>query len=93
MTDRPEYVWAVTDHVCGSCLGRILVRRAAPDTDIGREFRCADCGERGPAVGPDAGSICACRHKIGNRNAGVRCVRNERQTPEIPTEIIARDGG
>lgn len=78
--------WHITDHVCGLCLGRVALSAAAPHV-----ARCTNCERRGEAVGPKAGSVCACRIRIGARDAGIRCVPNPNPRPEMPGHIIAKE--
>lgn len=88
---EPEYVWSLTDHICGQCLARVLERREA---DGMRKFRCSNCGVEGEGrQGLAHPPICACSSKLGKRDAGIRCVRNERARPELPSEIVAREVG
>lgn len=84
-----EYVWKITDHVCGACLSRIVERKPK---DGPRVFRCSNCGVEGEGrQGLSHPPICACASKIGKRDAGIRCVRNDRQRPEMPGEIVAKE--
>ena len=79
-----EYTWRLEPHVCSACLGRVLGRQ----TPSGKEHRCSNCGSAW------AGSLaagCACGMKIGTRNAGVRCVPNPDQRPELLCEIIVKE--
>lgn len=88
MTDR---VWAITDHACLACFGRVLERKPK---DGPRVFRCANCGVEGEGrQGLTHPPICACSAKLGKRDAGIRCVRNDRPRPELPSEIVAREVG
>lgn len=91
--ETARYVWAVTDHVCLNCFGRVLERCDAKFGVFasGRVFRCSNCGVE--AVGAQRGAppICACRAKLGKRDAGIRCVANPRPRPELPSEFIAKE--
>ena len=73
--------YAVTDHVCRLCLGRVL--RALD----GSHHRCADCGLR--AAGP-VESVCACGTKLRtNLGAGLRCQKNPHAPNlEAPAEVV-----
>jgi hypothetical protein len=82
--------WSITDHVCLACLGRVLASAPLGATRI---FRCVNCGATTDAVGAAPGSICACAARVGKKDAGLRCVRNDRQRPELMCEIIAKDRG
>lgn len=91
MTGSAEYQWALTDHVCSACLGRVLERKPAEGP---REFRCSNCGATGNSrQGLTHPPICACSTKVGKRDAGVRCIPNPRPRPELPSEILAREIG
>lgn len=89
MTVPADQVWGLTPHVCLNCLGRVL---EAVGQDGAVTYRCSNCGveaegRKGAAHPP----ICACGAKLGRRDAGIRCVANERQRPELPSEIVARE--
>jgi DNA-directed RNA polymerase subunit RPC12/RpoP len=79
--------WCLEPHVCLVCLGRVLSR----STDAGREYRCSNCGALGSAVGQKPGSVCACRMRVGSRDAGIRCTPNLNPRLEMPGEIIAKE--
>jgi hypothetical protein len=53
-----------------------------------REFRCSVCGASWTGE-PKRG--CACGMKVGNRDAGVRCVRNESPGAGRLAEFIAKE--
>lgn len=82
--------WTIEDHVCRLCLGRIA-SRVGTNTRI---FLCCDCGHTEEGSSRTAGRIhptfCACSMRYGPRDAGVRCVVNDEQTPELPQRIVAR---
>lgn len=85
----PPGLWAFTDHVCAGCFGRIVMQRS---DEGARTFRCSNCGVEAPAVdGQRRPPMCCCGLSIGKKNAGIRCVTNPHPTPEIPSEIIARE--
>lgn len=73
--------YALTDHVCRICLGRVL---QALD---GSHHRCADCGLT--AAG-DVTAVCVCGAKLRtNLGAGLRCQRKpDPPTVEAPAEIV-----
>lgn len=83
--DRP--LWAMTDHVCRSCFGRVLeAAEAAPD---GHRYRCSNCGLEATGRRPAALCTCGTKLKNGRGDAGVRCERNPEPTPEFPSEIVS----
>jgi len=78
--------WRIEDHVCRVCFSRILSRAMG---DGSRQYRCANCSVAGEGRTPAV--ICSCGLKMrGGKDLGVRCVRNDKPTPEAPAEIIAR---
>lgn len=89
--DRP--LWALTEHCCRACYGRVLERQAGTPEDglpSGFAYRCSNCGteawhgQRRPAV------ICVCGSKQkGGRDMGLRCERQAEPSPEFPSEIVA----
>lgn len=92
-----ESDWSVVDHVCGRCFGRLLGRIEGGK----RLYRCASCGHHtdpetdGLARVPPPGrtftpAVCACQLKFAGKDAGIRCVVNDRRGPQSPTEIVAR---
>lgn len=84
-----EHLWALTDHACQHCLGRVLERV----NDDGRRIsRCSNCGAEGEGHdGLAHPPICACGARLGKRDAGIRCVRNDRPRPGFVSEIIVRE--
>jgi hypothetical protein len=85
MSRAVREAWEITDHCCRACLGRVL---AMVDCHGRRVYRCAECGLRG--IGSHS-ALCACGQKLlGGKDAGFRCVRNDRVTPEIPAEIVVK---
>lgn len=74
-------LWALTEHSCRHCLGRVLERDG--------EFRCANCGVAVSGVVED---LCWCGFEVKGRNAGWRCVRNPNPRPAVPDEIILATG-
>jgi len=82
----PPPLWRIEDHVCSRCFGRVLSRPAGTGVNV---YRCADCGLS--ATGRSARVICSCGIKLrGTTDMGIRCIRNERPTPEFMVEICAR---
>lgn len=96
-----RYVWAISDHICAACLGRILVGRFrigsdgmpnlnAPHTDGVMVARCADCGRL--EVG-DESVLCCCGATIRGQDAGLECRANTEKTATYPVEIVAGFSG
>jgi len=79
------FAWAITDHVCRSCFGRILARETF---DHRRIYRCSNCGiER---EGRTEAAVCCCGIKLkSGADLGVRCQRNPDPRPEFPSEVVA----
>lgn len=85
MAQDTGQVWAITDHVCRCCFGRVLMRETF---DRRRIYRCSNCGIE--QEGRTEASICCCGIKLKTKvDAGIRCVRAEAPTPEFPAEITA----
>lgn len=87
---RTEDLWALTDHACAACFGRVLSRPAG-DKGETRIYRCANCGAE--ARGHDPHVLCACGMKMkGGKLFGLRCLVNPDRTPEVPSEVIVEGG-
>jgi len=79
------YTWALTDHCCRACFGRVLVRETF---DRRRVYRCACCGVE--QEGRSETVICSCGMKLKTGvDAGIRCMVADAPTPEFPAEVIA----
>lgn len=77
--------WAITEHVCRVCFGRVLVREAF---DRRRTYRCSNCGVQ--ADGQSEAVVCSCGIKLKTGiDAGIRCAPNVDRSPEWPSEITA----
>ncbi len=78
-----EVRWLLTQHVCRSCLGRVLART---DEDVAAAMhRCSDCGCE--ATG-GVESLCACGALPAGSRVRLRCAPNENRTAASPSEII-----
>lgn len=85
-SNEPPPLWRIEDHVCSACFGRVLSRPAGGGVSV---YRCSDCGLS--ATGRTTRVICSCGMKLrGSTDMGIRCMRNEHQTPEFMVEICAR---
>lgn len=91
----PGHGWAIEDHICRSCFGRIL---SQPGEDGDSSYRCSHCGA--VAYGRSAAVLCCCGIVGKSRargksaapvNLGIRCVPNPDPTPEFPGEIVATE--
>lgn len=89
-------LWAIQDHICRKCFGRII---SAPEGTQTR-FKCTNCGYE--VVADDVSAMCCCgiKYKRGGRkgskdvapvNAGIRCIRNPNPTTEFCCEIVASE--
>lgn len=86
---RPDYVWAITDHVCRVCFSRVLVRETF---DRRRIYRCSNCGIE--AEGKTEAAVCCCGVKLKTGvDAGIRCIKNDAKSPEWPSEVVAMQAG
>jgi hypothetical protein len=82
---EPAQGWAITDHCCRVCFGRVLVRETF---DRKRVYRCACCGIE--AEGRTEAAICSCGIKLKTGvDAGIRCGVNHDKSPEWPAQITA----
>lgn len=81
MSEADDYMhhkWALVDHVCAACYGRVLARPIGGERYV---FRCSNCGvER---EGQDVAIVCACSLP------GVECQPNTDITPEWPGLYVA----
>jgi hypothetical protein len=84
-----DFAYALTDHICAACLGRLLVRAGADGRHV---FHCSECGAEAEAPDHvDHPPNCACTLKLGARDAGIRCVRNPQRRAELPHQIVAAE--
>lgn len=62
--------WALTDHLCKGCGGRVLrcVSGGGPTSGGNPIWKCADCGKAAAAMGPEVLCWCGFTHKH-NHNA------------------------
>lgn len=86
--------WHIAAHVCAKCFGRLLTR----DTFGQQTNRCSNCGAESTGA---IETLCACGIKLAGpkagkdeaprpgRNAGIRCVVNDKRSPDWPGEIVA----
>jgi len=82
---EPAQGWAITDHVCRCCFGRVLMRETF---ERKRVYRCSNCGLE--SEGKTEAAICCCGIKLKTGlDAGIRCAISHDRTPEWPAEITA----
>ena len=83
-TER-EMQWAITDHLCRICFGRLMSRKLENGRLV---VKCAECAA---AVEGSNLDLCCCGVALqSGANAGLRCMKNDARTPEQPQEIIVR---
>lgn len=80
-------LWAVADHACRHCLGRVLQRLVR---GVAVEVRCAQCGASADG-GPLA--LCCCGAECGALDYPLECFKNPNVTKEVPHEIMVRERG
>lgn len=82
-------LYALLDHCCSVCGGRILHRRLANGH---QQVRCAECGaqaEAAPHAKAPYEALCFCGVKLASgADAGFRCKRVPQPTPERPAELV-----
>lgn len=73
---RNERTWAIEDHLCKGCGGRIL--RCVKGNGItgggNPIFKCADCGTSTSAMGPEALCWCGFHHRLNHNATAYACV-------------------
>ena len=62
---KEEKTWALTDHLCKKCGGRVLRCVTGGGVTGGGDpiWKCADCGKSAAAMGPDGLCWCGLAHK------------------------------
>lgn len=68
--------WAIEDHLCKGCGGRILRCVAGNGVTGGGNpvYKCADCGNAQSAMGPDALCWCGFHHRMNHNATAYVCV-------------------
>jgi len=73
-TDKKIPLFRLTEHICRSCGGRILLQTNSGPTGGGNPvYQCADCGARISAMGPEP--LCWCGAEMrGGASMNLMCV-------------------
>lgn len=77
-------LWAVSDHACRFCFGRVLERAHHNGLAM---VRCSECGKH--ALG-GVEEICSCGADCGALGHALECAKNPNICPEIPQQIMIR---
>ena len=81
------YLWALSDHACRTCFGRVLARTDEDGTTV---FRCSNCGAEGREA---VKSVCCCGMTLrSGKSAGLRCTINNNKNAALPSEVVAVSG-
>lgn len=84
-SDEKPLRWEFSDHICRICFSRVLTRTTFDKRKI---YICSNCETEMEGDGPQA--LCCCGIKLRtNKDAGIRCGKNPRRTPENPSRVIA----
>ena len=85
--------WALEDHLCRSCGGRILRSVSGAGMTAGGNpvFKCADCGKATAASGPDVLCWCGFSHRRNHHITAYRCLPFSliESRPELETMFMA----
>lgn len=78
--------WMLVNHICRICFGRVL--QLSTFDRRRKVYRCSNCETEEAGEGPQV--LCCCGIKLrGGRDAGIRCIKNPRRTPENPAHVVA----
>ena len=68
---KPKRKWALADHLCRGCGGRILQCVTGNGITGGGNpvWKCADCGKEAADIGPHCLCWCGLKHKHNNHTA------------------------
>lgn len=77
--------WAVSDHACRHCVGRVLTSTNAEGLPIAR---CAQCGATSNG---EHDALCWCGQEMPGHGRVFECVRNPDASLTDPHEIIVRE--
>lgn len=86
--------WALEEHVCRHCFGRLLSTRLSTGASL---YRCTNCGAE--AEGHHADVLCACGLRVKDTqapdaplvDAGLRCIPNPAPSARFPAQIVAAE--
>lgn len=67
--------WAIEDHICKTCGGRILRCVSGGGATAGGNpiFKCADCGRTTSGMGPDSLCWCGFSHRANHNSTAYVC--------------------
>ncbi len=92
VTKPHKMTWAIEDHLCRSCGGRILrcVEGAGMTPGGNPVFKCADCGKMTSGMGPEVLCWCGFSHRQ-NRTTAYRCLPFSilKERPELEQKFRA----
>ena len=90
---NPLQRWALEDHVCRHCFGRLVSTGLGSGRSL---YRCTNCGAE--ADGHHAEALCVCGLQVRSTapgghlvNAGLRCQPNPSPNAEFPSQIVAAE--
>lgn len=86
MSPTNDMRWAITNHVCRVCFGRVLATATSGTPLV--TYRCSYCGTE--RQGETESVICSCGLKLRTgSDMGIRCAVNDNKTPDCIGEVIA----
>lgn len=80
-----EYCWAISEHACKHCTGRLLRR---VNTDGSLVHRCAECGASAQG---EHDTLCCCGIEVRGHGTVFECFRNPNVSMAAPQEILVRE--
>lgn len=87
----PKPLFELIDHCCRLCGGRLL-QRSGEGGPV--QVRCAECAalaECAPHERLPYAALCFCGVRLASgADAGLRCRRAEKRSPERPQEVVVR---
>lgn len=93
MSKRTFQTWAIEDHLCKDCGGRILrcVSGGGPTGGGNPIFKCADCGKSTSGMMPDVLCWCGFHHRGNHHLSGYHCLPFSilETRPELRNDFLA----